>query len=81
MGLNLILFFYLVKDDGHDVEVQEEALGGTRTVEVEKNERKEESQELEAGITEGRTQEFQPSNCCQENVTAGNGTNVSTDNK
>ena len=48
-----MLFFYLVKDNRHDEEVQQEALGGVRTVKVEKNKCEEKSEELEAGITEG----------------------------
>lgn len=46
-------FFYLVEHNGHDEEVQQEALGGTWTVEVKENERKEQSEELEAGVAEG----------------------------
>ena len=62
------LFSHLVEDDGHDEEVQQEALGGVRTVEVEKDEREEQGEELEAGVAEGRTQKFQPGDCRQENI-------------
>lgn len=62
---------HLVEDDGHDEEVQQEALGGVRTVEVEKDEREEQSEELEAGVAEGRAQELQSGDGRQENVTAG----------
>lgn len=41
-----------------------------RAVEVEKDEREEKSDELEAGVTERRAQEFQASNCRQENIAA-----------
>lgn len=44
---------HLVEDDRHDEEVQQEALGGVRTVKVEKDEREEKSEELEAWIAEG----------------------------
>lgn len=45
--------WHLVKDDGHDEEVQQEALRGARTVEVEKDKREEQSEELEARVAEG----------------------------
>lgn len=41
-----------------------------RAVEVEKDEREEKSDELEAGVTERRAQEFQPGNRRQENIAA-----------
>lgn len=41
------------------------------TVKVEKDQREEQSEELEARVTEGCTQEFQSGDCRQENVTAG----------
>lgn len=43
----------LVEDDRHDEEVQQETLRGVRTVEMEKDEREEQSEELEAGVAEG----------------------------
>lgn len=45
--------FYLVEHNGHDEEVQQEALRGTWTIEVKENECKEQSEELEAGVAEG----------------------------
>ena len=60
-----------MEDDGHYEEVQQEALGGVRTVKVEKDEREEQSEELEAGVAEGRAQELQPGDRRQEDVTAG----------
>lgn len=60
-----------MEDDRHYKEVQQEALGGVRTVEVEKKQSEEQSEELEAGVTEGCPQEFQSGNCRQEDVTAG----------
>lgn len=60
----------LVKDDRHDEEVQQEALGGVGAVEVEKDEREEKSDELAAGVTERRAQEFQSSNGGQQNIAA-----------
>lgn len=60
----------LVKDDGHDEEVQQEALGGVRAVKVEKDEREEKSDELEAGVTEGRAQELQSGHGGQQNIAA-----------
>lgn len=60
----------LVKDDGHDEEVEQEALGGVRTVEVEEDEREEKSDELEAGVTEGRAQQLQTGHGGQQNVAA-----------
>lgn len=60
----------LVKDDRHDEEVQQEALGGVRAVKVEKDEREEKSDELETGVTERRAQEFQPSHGGQQNIAA-----------
>lgn len=62
-----------MEHNGHDEEVQQEALGGTWTVEVKENERKEQSEELEAGVAEGWAQEFQSSDCRQENITAKGG--------
>lgn len=47
------LFSHLVEDNRHDEEVQQEALGGVRAVKVEKDEREEQSEELEAGVAEG----------------------------
>lgn len=41
-----------------------------RAVEVEEDQREEKSDELEAGVTEGRAQEFQPGNRRQENIAA-----------
>lgn len=41
-----------MEDNRHDEEVQQEALGGVRTVEVEKDECEEQSEELEAGVAE-----------------------------
>lgn len=61
---------YLVEDNRHDEEVQQETLGGVRTVEVEKNEREEKREELEAGVAEGGAQEFQPGDRRQEDVAA-----------
>lgn len=48
-----MLIFYLVEDYGHDEEVQQKALGGARAVKVEKDECKEKSEKLEAGVAEG----------------------------
>lgn len=48
-----------MKDDGHDEEVQQEALRGAWTVEVEKDKREEQSEELEARVAEGRAKQFQ----------------------
>lgn len=45
--------FYLVEYNGHDEEVQQEALRGTWTIEVKENECKEQSEKLEAGVAEG----------------------------
>lgn len=47
------LFSDLVEDNRHDEEVQQEALGDVRTVKVEKDECKEQSEELEARVAEG----------------------------
>lgn len=60
-----------MEDNRHDEEVQKEALWGAWTVKMEKDEREKQCEELEAGVAEGRTQEFQSSNCRQENITAG----------
>lgn len=62
-----------MEEDGHDEEVEQEALGGAWTVEVEEDEREQQGEELEAGVTEGRAQEFQPSDCGQENIAAAGG--------
>lgn len=60
-----------MKDNGHDEEVQQEALRGTRTVEVEKDEREEQSEELEARIAEGRAKQFQSGDRGQQDIAAG----------
>lgn len=70
--------FYLVEHNGHDEEVQQEALRGTWTIEVKENECKEQSEKLEAGVAEGWAQEFQSSDCRQENITAEESTNKGT---
>lgn len=44
---------HLMEGNGHDEEVQQEALRGSRTVELEKDESEEQSEELEAGVAEG----------------------------
>lgn len=62
-----------MEQDGHDEEVQQETLRGMWTIKVEKDEREEQSEEVCAGVTEGRAQEFQTSDCGQEDVTAGDG--------
>lgn len=59
-----------MKDDGHDEEVQQEALGGVRAVKVEEDEREEKSDELEAGVTEGRAQQLQTGDGGQQDVAA-----------
>lgn len=74
------LFSDLVEDNRHDEEVQQEALGDVRTVKVEKDECKEQSEELEARVAEGWAQEFQSSDGRQENV-AARGTNKSLDDR
>lgn len=66
-----IQFSDLVKDNGHDEEVQQEALRGARTVEVEKDEREEQSEELEARVAEGRAKQFQSGDRGQQDVAAG----------
>jgi len=68
--------FHLVENNRHDEEVQQEALGEVWTVEVEEDECEEQREELEAGVAERWTQEFQSSNRCQENVAAGDDTQI-----
>lgn len=75
------LLSHLVENNRHDEEVQQEALRGMRTVEVEKDEGEEQGEELETGVAEGCTQEFQACDCRQENITAGDGTKKSSDNR
>lgn len=60
-----------MKEDAHNEEVQQEALGGAWTVKVEKDQREEEREELEARVAEGRAQQLQPCNGGQQDVAAG----------
>lgn len=62
-----------MENDGHDEEVQQEALRGVRAVKVEKDKCEEQSEELETGVTERGTQELQAGDRRQENITAGGG--------
>lgn len=64
-----------MKEDAHNEEVQQEALRGVRTVEVEKDQREEQGEELEARVAEGRAQQFQSSDGGQQDVAAGGGSN------
>lgn len=66
-----------MKEDAHDKEVQQEALGGVWTVEVEKDKCEEQREELEARVAEGRAQQLQSSNGGQQDVAAGGRSNRS----
>lgn len=70
-----------MKEDAHDEEVQQEALRGVWTVEVEKDQREEQGEELEARVAEGRAQQFQSGDGGQQDVAAGGGSNRSDDRK
>ncbi len=60
-----------VEDDGHQEEVEQECLRGTAAVELKEDDGEDEREELVAGIAEGGTKKLHPSNCHQQDITAG----------
>lgn len=61
----------LVEDYGHEEKVEQEGLGGSAAVKLEEDNGEGKRDELVAGIAEGRAKELHPSNCHQEDITAG----------
>lgn len=61
----------LVEDNGHNKKVQQKGFRGSAAVKLEEDDSEDESDELEAGIAEGGAEELHPSNCHQQDITAG----------
>jgi len=61
----------LVEDDGHEEEVEQECFRGTAAVKLKEDDGEDECEELVAGIAEGGTKKLHPSNCHQQDITAG----------
>lgn len=61
----------LAEDDGHDEEVKQEGFRGTAAVKLKEDDGEDEREELIAGIAEGGTEKLHPSNCHQQDITAG----------
>lgn len=61
----------LVEDDGHEEEVEQECLRGTAAVKLKEDDGEDECEELVAGIAEGGSKKLHPSNCHQQDITAG----------
>lgn len=61
----------LVEDDGHEEEVEQECFRGTAAVKLKEDDGEDEREELVAGIAEGGTKKLHPSNCHQQDITAG----------